>query len=571
MKEKASPYPRSTKFISVDAWKFLLGHFKGSTVTLIFTSLFTAATYLAVLPTLWLVRYIFDTAIPQDNYQAIIWVALALIGIRICTNLLSLFLKNVNVKVVTSSIYNLRMALLHKVTELSRKYHQSQDYRVLQTRLVQDTERISQAMISLISAFLPAVVGALVIFILLLTIHWQLTLIITLGGPLIYLINRVMKKRLKDRVFTYQRAFEDFSKGNLFLLRFMDLIRVSAAERLEVNNQKQILTKLKKRTHKRAITNTLYNQLLLLVSGLLGSVVLAIGGIAVAKGTITLGSFLAFYMAANFLNQQLATITGSFNVILNGNESVITLHEIVGETTLGDYQGTARPKLQGSFTFEEVAFAYGQEPYVFEHINFSINRHEILALVGPNGAGKSTLINLLLGIYKPSKGRLLADDHPYEDLNMEHLRQSVGMVFQHAYLVPGTIRENICYGLTKVDEAKMIAASKMAMAHDFISKLEDGYDSATGEDGVFLSGGERQRIAIARAILREPKLLILDEPTNHLDAESVEVIMDRVVREFQETSVLLISHNKEVIGHADRVLELRDKQIKVLKGAADTV
>jgi ABC-type multidrug transport system fused ATPase/permease subunit len=565
MKPNNVAYPRGKAFISKLAWLFLIKFFKGTGLKLIFTSIASAAAFLAIIPTLWLVRYVFDRAIPENNVNHIIYAALGLVAIRLVTNVLMLIIKDVNLKLVTNSIFSMRLALLYKVSTLSRKYHLSQDYRVLQTRLVQDTERISTGVLNMVSNFLPAIIGVGVLTVLLFTMNWQLTLIMALGAPFIFLVNRLMKERLKNNVFSYQRAFEDFSKGNLFLLRFMDLIRVSAAEEKEIGNQKETLTNLKDHTHKRALVNTFYSQLLLFISGALGSIVLAVGGIAVAKGNLTLGSFLAFYMAANYLSQQLNLITSNFNTILAGNESLITLQSIYSDEDKIEYTGKQRPVLKGHFTLENVSFGYTKDALVLENLNLSMGKCEILALTGPNGAGKSTIINLLLGIYKPLKGRLLADGVVYENIEMDHLRKAIGMVFQHTLLIPGTIKENIAYGLSDVSQDQVEAVAKLTMAHDFIEKLDLGYDSLTGEDGVFLSGGERQKIAIARAILRRPKLLILDEPTNHLDVEAVETIMARIVENYQETSVLLISHNPQVLAHADRVLELRNKKLVEVK------
>jgi ABC-type multidrug transport system fused ATPase/permease subunit len=209
---------------------------------------------------------------------------------------------------------------------------------------------------------------------------------------------------------------------------------------------------------------------------------------------------------------------------------------------------------------QNVSLQFGKR-ILFDDVNIKFHGDNCYGVIGANGAGKSTIISLLLGIYKPTSGRVLADGVPYDNIEMDHLRKELGMVFQHTLLIPGTIRENIAYGLENISQAEVETAAKLTMAHDFIKKLELGYDSPTGEDGVFLSGGERQKIAIARAILRKPKLLILDEPTNHLDVGAVDAIMNRIIASYQETSIILISHNQEVLAHADRVLELRDKKL----------
>jgi ABC-type bacteriocin/lantibiotic exporter with double-glycine peptidase domain len=179
-----------------------------------------------------------------------------------------------------------------------------------------------------------------------------------------------------------------------------------------------------------------------------------------------------------------------------------------------------------------------------------------VAIVGPNGSGKSTVAFLILGFYRPEAGSVAADGHSYDRLDVVHLRESIAMVTQDPVLFSGTIRENIAYGNPDVDEKSMERASELATADRFVGALADGYDTNTGEGGMALSGGERQRIAIARALLRKPRLLILDEPTNHLDVESVDRLMHNLAELDSRPAVLIITHDTRLLHLADAVHEL---------------
>ena len=182
-----------------------------------------------------------------------------------------------------------------------------------------------------------------------------------------------------------------------------------------------------------------------------------------------------------------------------------------------------------------------------------IVRGKSMAIIGANGAGKSTLINLVLGFYKPESGSINLDGIPYSDIDFHHFRRSIGVVLQHPPLIPGTIRENIRYGNESRSDDEILQVSKLSLAYEFIRLLPDVFDTQIGEDGVLLSGGERQMVAIARALLRRPALLILDEPTNHLDGEAVGKIMQNLKEIDYKPAILLISHNMEVVSFAEEV------------------
>ncbi len=186
---------------------------------------------------------------------------------------------------------------------------------------------------------------------------------------------------------------------------------------------------------------------------------------------------------------------------------------------------------------------------------------KITALVGPNGAGKSTIVNLILGFYIPDTGKIFAGNHPYSEIDMKHLRESIGVVLQDSPIFRGTIFENITYGNAQVSFDDVAAVAHLAAADEFIGKQNHGYETLVGEEGVLLSGGERQRISIARALLRRPKLLILDQLDDHLDRDALKIILSNIKRLDYSPACLLISHNPAVEQIADDVYILKNNAL----------
>jgi len=189
-------------------------------------------------------------------------------------------------------------------------------------------------------------------------------------------------------------------------------------------------------------------------------------------------------------------------------------------------------------------------------VSLDVEAGETLAIVGANGAGKSTIISLILGFYRPKSGSLTVGGRPYEELDLRSLRRKIGVVLQKPTFFTGTIAENLAYGWSDVSREALETAAREACADSFIKNLPEGFDTLIGEGGAMISGGEGQRLAIARALIGRPKLLILDEPTNHLDADSIEQIMARITSDPDHATILIISHDRTVVDFADTVLRL---------------
>ena len=227
---------------------------------------------------------------------------------------------------------------------------------------------------------------------------------------------------------------------------------------------------------------------------------------------------------------------------------------------------------EGRVEFDDVSFSYendeGDPEQVLRDISFSVEPGEYVGLVGPTGAGKSTLMKLLLRFYDPDEGDVRIDGADVDEVTLQSLRDSIGYVNQEPFLFYGTARDNIAYGLDDVDEADMHAAARIAGAHEFVEELPDGYDTMVGERGVKLSGGQRQRIALARAILRDPEIMILDEATSHVDNETEAVIQKNLSGMIADRTTFASAHRLSTVRDADTILVLEDGEI-VERGTHD--
>ena len=212
------------------------------------------------------------------------------------------------------------------------------------------------------------------------------------------------------------------------------------------------------------------------------------------------------------------------------------------------------PEIRGEVIFQNVTFGYEPGEPVLQDVSFSVRPGEMIGLVGPSGAGKSTTINLLCRFYDVDSGAILIDGRDVRDVTLDSLRRQIGVVLQDPYLFHGTIAENIAYGNPDATVPDIVRAARAANAHDFVLRLPEGYDTLVGERGQRLSGGERQRLSIARAILKNPRILILDEATSSVDAETEATLQEAMQRLVQGRTTIAIAHRFSTLRHADRLV-----------------
>jgi ABC-type multidrug transport system fused ATPase/permease subunit len=287
------------------------------------------------------------------------------------------------------------------------------------------------------------------------------------------------------------------------------------------------------------------------------------GAVLVIHGDMTLGTMMAFMAGLPIIMMPIHLFASMGEQYFAGEESYRSIGELLDSSFVEQWQGTQRVEgLRGEITFSGVGFAYSDEAgAAVEDFSLSVRAGEHIALVGPSGSGKSTLAALLLGLYRPQRGCIRFDGVAQEEWDMRWLRKQTAIVLQESLILSGSIADNIRFARPEASDEEVRAAARMAHADGFISALPEGYATRVGERGVMLSGGQRQRLSIARAILRNPRILVLDEATSALDYASERAIQRAMKALAAERTMITIAHRLSTIRDADRIVVLREGRI----------
>lgn len=546
--------------MNLDAWRRYIAYYKGTQWRIVLSVALAAGQALLVLPLAFLVRAAFDTLIPSRDFGLLFAAGGGILVVSLLSNVLSLWTRHMTLDTTKRAIGTLRMELLDRCYALSRHFHTHADRGRLQSLLVHDTERVDVMSNALVTAFLPGACTSIVLALVLLYMYPLLFVVIAAVMPILIWTNKWSATRVRAENLRFHKAFAEFSRNIFFVLQAMDLTRVQTAEPFERERQYATTEHLRVTSGRMVWLNNAHRALQNIIGVFWGVIILIAGGWAVAQGWMTVGDLLSYYVAVSLLSASMVTTLTAVPQIVEGNQSVQLLDEFLQTRDSLPYHGTREIAFQGNVRFDDVWFGY-EDADILRGVNLELQRGVTTAILGPNGAGKSTLTFLLLGLYHPARGALFAEGIVYDEISIPALRRRIGAVTQDPLIFAGTVRENITYGRPDATDEQIARACKLATAYDFIQALPQALDTPVGEEGKLLSGGQRQRIALARALLREPALLILDEPTNHLDAVSIGNLMDNLRTVDPRPAVVLISHDLNVAQQADAVYELREGQL----------
>lgn len=346
-------------------------------------------------------------------------------------------------------------------------------------------------------------------------------------------------------------------------LQGVRIVKSFAREEYEVNRYRNALLSTLDAALRLARFRSAFGGLMAFLGFGAVAAILWYSGREVIQGRLAFSTISGFLIYAITIAASLGQLSGLYGQYREALGSVLRVFEIL-DTRPGVADlptATVLPPVQGAIHFDDISFGYEAEHPVLKEISLSIAPGEIVALVGPSGAGKSTLFNLIPRFYDPTQGTVSIDGVDLRTVTQQSLRAQIGLVPQETILFGGTIRENIAYGREGASEEEIVAAAKAANAHDFISEFPRGYDTIVGERGIKLSGGQRQRLAIARAILKDPRILLLDEATSSLDSESEELVQDALNRLMQGRTSVIIAHRLSTIKIAHRIVVLDHGQI----------
>lgn len=429
-------------------------------------------------------------------------------------------------------------------------------------RVTRDTETVRSFITEQGMYALEKAISFIAVFVILVSISPFLTFLVLVPVPIVIFAIYKFWNRIHLR---YEKQWRTESRVNSVLHDIVQGIRVIKAfgtEKREIEKFDGICKKLFRVSASNEHFWALVFPWLTFFMGIGEFLVIFIGGRAVVNGTMSIGQLLEFTLFLAYIYSPLRWLSSLPRRLGEFTTSLIKIFEILDETEVETDVDTLREEFTpGDITFQNVKFGYKVYENVLKNISFTVKQGEMIGLVGHSGAGKSTLINLVLRLYEPDSGQILIGDRPLSQIPHETYRRKTAVVFQETFLFAGTVYDNIAYARADATQAEVIAAAKAANAHAFIMDLPDGYNTLIGENGHNLSGGERQRISIARAVLRNPEILILDEATSALDPETEGAIQEAFAKLTQGRTTFAIAHRLSTLKNADRLIVIEKGRI----------
>ena len=543
-------------------------------------------------------RDLIDNTIPAGNVSRLILLAMALLLIPAFSGVIKVNQRRINSRVGEGLIYDLRLGLYANLQRMSLRFFTNTKVGELMSRLNNDVLGAQDAISSTVVDIVTQIIQAAAVLAIMLTLEWRLTLISVAILPLFILAARLLGTRLRDMA---RRQMEANAQMNAMMNETLNiggalLVKLFGRQQLEVARFGQRAAQVRDLGVQRTSTGSIFITIIGLISAVGTALVYGLGGYFVIKGAFTIGTIVAFgaylgnlYGALQGLSNApvaFATSMVSFERVFEVIDLPVDIAEKPDAVVLQD--------IQGEIVFDNVSFNYeaGDENLLsdvrrygsmdnvtavlsgtrtsaedeetaprsqarstaLENVSFRAAPGQLVALVGPSGAGKTTLTYLIPRLYDPTAGVIRIDGHDLRDLTLESLSAQIGMVTQETYLFHDTIRTNLQYARLNASQEELETACRVANIHEFIHALPEGYDTIVGERGYRLSGGEKQRIALARVILKNPRILVLDEATSSLDSESEALIQDALGFVMTQRTSIVIAHRLSTILAADLIL-----------------
>ena len=551
-----------------------------------------------------ILRRLIDVTLPAKDIRGLVTLSLGLLFIPALGGGLNVIQRRLNAGIGEGVIYDLRVALYAHLQRMSLRFFTNTKIGELMSRLNNDVIGAQNAVSNTIVSIITNLIQASAVLVVMLSLEWRLTLVSILVMPLFLLAARKLGARLRDIA---REAMDLNAEMNAMMNETLNiggalLVKLFGRQGVEVGRFEQRAGRVRDKGIQRAVLGAIFFIIIGLLSAVGTAMVYGVGGYMVILGGFTIGTIVAFgaYLTSLYSSLQglanapveFATSMVSFERVFEVIDLPQEIQEKPGARVLED--------VSGEIVFEEVSFSYhvdderllshvrrfGQVDSVtavlsgtkhdvkpsngdseaehptrsqaresaLEAVSFTASPGQLVALVGPSGAGKTTLTYLIPRLYDPALGRIRIDGYDLRDVTLDSLSEQIGMVTQETHLFHDTIRTNLLYANLDATQAEVEAAARAANIHDFIMDLPERYDTIVGERGYRLSGGEKQRIALARVILKDPRILVLDEATSHLDSESEQLIQGALKHVMAGRTNIVIAHRLSTILAADLIL-----------------
>ena len=512
-----------------------------------------------------LIKRLFDRGIQGKDEKDILYAAGGMILLSVLGAFLVYWTTILSGKISSSIYKNIVDDLYVKIQSLDMEYFSTTKVGELMTKVLNDPANVNTFILEFFE-FLKYVFTAISYLVIAIRIDWKLTLGMFIVAPILMTTVKKYSKKLKKSGKERQEATGTLNSKLQETLSGIRVIRAFATEKQEIHNFKKISLELKKVVMKTVGYNAKSNSVSEALNYVMMAILLLFGGYRILRGRVfTTGDFLTIMSAIGSMYTPVRRSANIYNSLSTNIPSIGRIFEILDVVPeIADAPDCIKfEEFKSDITFENVDFSYkDSDEKVLKNINLVAKKGETVALVGNSGGGKSTLVNLIPRFFDVTGGKITIDGVDVKNYKIKSLRKKIGIVPQETFLFGGTILENIRYANQNASVEEVIEAAKMANAHEFIEKLEQGYETEIGERGIKLSGGQQQRISIARAILENPQILILDEATSALDNESEQLVQDALEKLMKGKTTFVIAHRLSTIINSDKIVVIQQGEIR---------